>query len=63
MLFNLAGGDDLSLSEVNEVAQKIKEKVAKDATIIFGAVYDKTLKVGEVKITLIATGFKKGLFS
>ena len=63
VLFNVAGGDDLSLSEVNEVAQKIKEKVAKDATIIFGAVYDKTLKVGEVKITLIATGFKKGMFA
>jgi len=63
VLFNVAGGDDLSLSEVNEAAQKIKEKVAQDASIIFGAVYDKGLKAGEVKITLIATGFKKGMFS
>ncbi|MDA1337393.1 MAG: cell division protein FtsZ [bacterium] len=62
VLFNIAGGDDLSLSEVNEAAQKIKEKLAPDATIIFGAVYDKGLRAGEVKITLIATGFKKGMF-
>jgi len=63
VLFNVAGGDDLSLAEVNEAAQKIKEKLAPGATIIFGAVYDKSLKAGEVKITLIATGFKKGMFS
>ena len=63
VLFNVAGGDDLSLAEVNEAAQKIKEKLAQDATIIFGAVYDKGLKAGEVKITLIATGFKKGMFT
>ena len=63
VLFNVAGGDDLSLSEVNEAAQKIKEKLAPGATIIFGAVYDKNLKAGEVKITLIATGFQKGVFS
>jgi cell division protein FtsZ len=63
VLFNVAGSDDLSLSEVSETAKKIKEKLAPGATIIFGAVYDKTLKAGEVKITLIATGFKKGVFS
>jgi len=48
---------------VNEAAQKIREKLAPEATIIFGTVYDKGLKAGEVKITLIATGFKKGIFS
>jgi len=63
VLFNVAGADDLSLAEVNEAAQKIKEKLAPGATIIFGAVYDKRLRAGEVKITLIATGFKKGMFS
>ena len=63
VLFNIAGRDDLSLTEVNEAAQKIKEKLAPGATIIFGAVHDKSLKAGEVKITLIATGFKKGMFS
>lgn len=63
VLLNVAGGDDLSLSEVNEAAQKIKEKLAPGATIIFGAVYEKSLKAGEVKLTVIATGFKKGVFS
>ena len=63
VLFNVAGGDDLSLAEVNEAAQKIKEKLAPNAKIIFGAVYDRSLKAGEIKITLIATGFKKGMFS
>lgn len=58
-LFNIAGGNDLSLSEVNEAAQKIKEQLASSAAIIFGAVYDKSLKKGEVKITVIATGFDK----
>ena len=58
-LFNIAGGNDLTLSEVNEAAQKIKEQLASSATIIFGAVYDKSLKRGEVKITVIATGFER----
>ncbi|MBI2123933.1 MAG: cell division protein FtsZ [Candidatus Wildermuthbacteria bacterium] len=58
-LFNIAGGNDLSLSEVNEAAQKIKEQLASSATIIFGAVYDRSLKKGEVKITVIATGFER----
>tara|TARA_Y100000310_G_C20686239_1_gene819205 strand:+ start:1379 stop:2326 length:948 start_codon:yes stop_codon:yes gene_type:complete len=62
VLFNIAGPEDLSLAEVNEAAQKIKGELAPGATIIFGAVYDKSLKGGEVKITVIATGFKKGVF-
>ena len=57
-LFNIAGGNDLSLSEVNEAAQKIKEQLSSSAAIIFGAVYDRSLKRGEVKITVIATGFE-----
>ncbi|MBI4138362.1 MAG: cell division protein FtsZ [Candidatus Wildermuthbacteria bacterium] len=63
VLFNIAGGDDLSLSEVNEAARKIKGELAPSSTIIFGAVYDKELKQGEVKITVIATGFRKGVFA
>lgn len=58
-LLNVAGENSLSLAEVNEAAQRIKEKLAPSAAIIFGAVHDKSLKQGEVKITLIATGFKK----
>lgn len=57
VLFNVSGSDDLSLAEINEAAQKMKQEVSSQAKIIFGAVQDKALKSGEVRITLIATGF------
>ncbi|MEK7510252.1 MAG: cell division protein FtsZ [Patescibacteria group bacterium] len=59
VLFNIVGSTDLSLAEINEVAQKIKERVSPQAKIIFGAVHDKNLKPDEVKITIIATGFSE----
>lgn len=57
VLFAIAGGDDLSLFEVQEAAKVITESVDKDAKIIFGAFKDEGLKKDEVKITVIATGF------
>ncbi len=57
VIFNVNGGDDLSLSEVYEIAEVIKKRVAFDANIIFGAVEDKNLEEGEIKVTIIATGF------
>ncbi len=57
VLFNVSGGKDLSLSEVNEIAEVIRQKVSPGASIIFGAVEDKELKEGEIKVTVIATGF------
>jgi len=57
ILFNVAGTDDVSLQEIQEAAQQIKEEISSQAKIIFGAVYDKSLKPGEVRITVIATGF------
>jgi cell division protein FtsZ len=57
ILFQVAGSDDLSLAEVQEVAEKVKHDVSPQAKIIFGAIMDKALKPGEVRITLIATGF------
>jgi len=58
ILFNIASADDdISLTEIQEVAQKMKEAVASQAKIIFGAVQDKNLKSGEVRIMVIATGF------
>lgn len=56
VLFNVSG-DDLALSEVSEVAKVITEKADKKAEIIFGAINDKKLKKGEIKVTVIATGF------
>jgi cell division protein FtsZ len=57
VLFNVNGGDDLSLSEINEIAEVIKKRVSPNASIIFGAVEDKDLQEGEIKVTVIATGF------
>jgi len=57
VLFNISGGTDLTMAEVNEAAQIITEAIDRDAKVIFGAVIDEKLKKGEVKITVIATGF------
>lgn len=56
VLLNIAGGDDLSLFEIQEAAGFIKKAVSSKAKISFGASEDKTLKKEEIKITFIATG-------
>ncbi|MDP2705070.1 MAG: cell division protein FtsZ, partial [bacterium] len=57
VLFSIAGGDDLTMFEIQEAAKIITESVDPDARIIFGTIYSDSLKKGEVKITVIATGF------
>lgn len=56
VVFNITGGYDLTLHEVNGAAEIIYEAVDPNANIIFGAVLDERLQ-GEVRITVIATGF------
>ncbi|NEO54315.1 MAG: cell division protein FtsZ [Okeania sp. SIO3B5] len=56
VVFNITGGTDLTLHEVNTAAETIYEVVDPNANIIFGAVIDEKLQ-GEIKITVIATGF------
>jgi cell division protein FtsZ len=56
VLFNITGGADLTLAEINEAAEIINRAADPDANIIFGTVTDPSLG-NEVKITLIATGF------
>ncbi len=58
ILLNVTGGEDLSLLEVNEAAEVVKEAADPDANIIFGAVIDPELN-DEVKITVLATGFER----
>ena len=60
VLFNVSGGSDLAMSEINEAAKVIVESVDPEARVIFGAVVDDKLKKGEIKITVIATGFDEG---
>ena len=56
ILFNITGGPDLSMYEIDEAAKLITEAADPDANIIFGSIIDEAL-AGEVKITVIATGF------
>lgn len=60
VLFNVSGGTDLAMAEINEAARIITEHIDPDAKVIFGAVLDDKLKKGEIKITVVATGFNNG---
>lgn len=56
VVLNITGGSDLTLHEVNAAAETVYEVVDPNANIIFGAVIDDRLQ-GEIRITVIATGF------
>lgn len=56
VLFNITGGPDLTMAEVDEAAKQIAAAADPDANIIFGATIDENL-VDQVKISVIATGF------
>ena len=58
ILINISGSSSLKLSEVNEASTLIQSAAHEDANIIFGAVLDETMG-NEVKITVIATGFRQ----
>ncbi|NWF69633.1 MAG: cell division protein FtsZ [Chloroflexi bacterium] len=58
ILFNITGGNDLSLFEVNEAAAIIKESAHPEVNLIFGAQIDSNMG-DEVRITVIATGFEQ----
>jgi cell division protein FtsZ len=55
ILLSIAGGDDLTLLEVNEAAEVIKQTATDDTQIIFGATIDERL-TGQIWVTVIATG-------
>lgn len=57
VIFNVTGGPDMTLHEVNEAAEVIYQVVDKDANIMFGSVIDERIQ-GEIQITVIATGFE-----
>jgi cell division protein FtsZ len=56
VLFNVIGGPDLTMNEVDEAAKIIAQAADSDANIIFGATIDETMR-DQMKITVIATGF------
>jgi cell division protein FtsZ len=57
VLLSIAGGDDLGLLEVQAAAQIVTDTIDKNAKVIFGTSKDDRLKKGEVRVTVIATGF------
>jgi cell division protein FtsZ len=61
VLFNVTGGYDMSMSEIQEAAEIITSAVAPDANIIFGATLKPELE-DELIITVIATGFDSAYF-
>ena len=59
VLINITGGADLTIDEVTGISMMIQDEVGDDAEIIFGAVHDSSMD-GELRVTLIATGFEEG---
>jgi cell division protein FtsZ len=59
ILLSIAGGDDLTLYEVNEAAQVVREAAVEETNIIFGATVDERL-TGQIWVTVIATGLDAG---
>ena len=57
VLFAISGGPDLTMTEVQSAASIITESIDADAKVIFGTIHDDRLKKGEIKVTVIATGF------
>ncbi len=58
IIFNIRGGEEMSLFEVNEAAEVIRANTHPEANIIFGAVVDSSMKE-DIQLTVIATGFEK----
>ncbi len=57
VLINITGGPDMTLFEVDEAANRIREEVDTDANIIFGAAFDDSME-GAVRVSLVATGIE-----
>ncbi|TSD02059.1 MAG: cell division protein FtsZ, partial [Parcubacteria group bacterium Athens0714_26] len=57
VLFAISGGEDMTMLEIQNAANIITESIDSDAKVIFGAINDERLKRGEIKVTVIASGF------
>jgi len=57
ILFSIAGGRDLKMSEVNDIAKAVTSNLDPGARVIFGAYHDRGMKDKNIKVTVIATGF------
>lgn len=58
VLINITGGNDITLFEIDEAANRIKEEIDEDAQIIFGSSFDEALS-GKIRVSIVATGISK----
>ncbi len=58
LLINITGGENMTLSEINEATTLVQKEAHEDANVIWGMVVDKTMKE-DIRVTVIATGFGK----
>lgn len=63
ILFNVSGGPDITMLEINEAANVITESIDPNAKVIFGATIDESAKKGELNLTVIAAGFDSEMVS
>lgn len=61
VLFAISSNDDLTMAEFQDAAKVITESIDRDARVIIGTIMDERMKKGEMKITVIATGFPNEL--
>ncbi|MFC1756874.1 cell division protein FtsZ [Patescibacteria group bacterium] len=61
VLFAISGGQDMTMSEIQEAAKVITESVDEYAKIIFGAFHDDRLKKNEIKVSVVASGFPENV--
>jgi cell division protein FtsZ len=59
VLFSISAGDDLKMAEVATIASMITKEIEDDAIVKFGTIRDLKLKKGEIKVTVVASGFDK----
>jgi len=57
VLFNVSGGKDISLAEIEEIGKFLTQEINPQAKVVFGAVEDEELPKGEIKVAVIITGF------
>ncbi|MBN9510520.1 MAG: cell division protein FtsZ, partial [Alphaproteobacteria bacterium] len=60
LLINITGGEDMTLFEVDQAANRIREEVDEEANIIFGSAIDETL-IGKIRVSVVATGIEAPL--
>jgi len=60
VLFAISGGENMTMSEIQEAANIITDSIDGEAKVIFGAINDDRLKKNQIKVTVIASGFPEG---